>query len=101
MPDFEKDSLRSALALLRSIDGQLIETDTPVDTEAELSGVYRYVGSGGTVKRPTKLGPAMIFNSIKNHPDTSVLIGLLSSRQRVGYLLGRPRKIWASACATA
>jgi 4-hydroxy-3-polyprenylbenzoate decarboxylase len=27
--------------------GQLIETDVPVNPEAELSGVYRYVGAGG------------------------------------------------------
>ena len=39
--------LRSALALLRSIPGQLIETDVEVKPEAELSGVYRYVGAGG------------------------------------------------------
>ena len=45
--------LRTALQVLRGEEGQLIETDVPVDTMAELSGVYRYVGAGGTVKRPT------------------------------------------------
>ncbi len=34
---------------------------------AELAGVYRYVGAGGTVKRPTKEGPAMIFR--KSRPE--------------------------------
>ena len=38
--------LRSALELLRSTPGQLIETDVPVDPKAELCGVYRYVGAG-------------------------------------------------------
>lgn len=47
------DSLRSALEFLKGQPGQLIVTDTEVDPEAELSGVYRYVGAGGTVMRPT------------------------------------------------
>ena len=40
------------------MEGQYIETDVEVDPMAELAGVYRYVGAGGTVKRPTKEGPA-------------------------------------------
>ena len=51
--DVEIRSLRDALALLRQEAGQLVETDVEVDPEAELSGVYRYVGAGGTVQRPT------------------------------------------------
>lgn len=35
--------LRSALKLLESMPGQLIETDVEVDPMAELAGVYRYV----------------------------------------------------------
>ena len=80
--------LRSALALLRSIPGQLIETDTETDPMGELSGVYRHVGAGGTVARPTKEGPAMLFCNVKGHPNAPVVIGLLASRRRVGYLLG-------------
>ena len=54
--------LRTALEVLRKIPGQIIETDTPVDPQAELAGVYRYVGAGGTVQRPTDTaGPAMIL----------------------------------------
>lgn len=79
--------LRSAIALLQDIDGQLIETDVPVDPHAELAGVYRHVGAGGTVMRPTREGPAMIFNKINGHPGARVVIGLLSSRKRVAYLL--------------
>ena len=79
--------LRSALDLLREIPGQLVETDVAVEPLAELSGVYRYVGAGGTVMRPTKEGPAMIFNNVKGHPDARVVIGLLASRTRVGHLL--------------
>ena len=81
------NDLRSALELLRSMPGQLIETDVPVDPSAELSGVYRHVGAGGTVARPTREGPAMIFNSVKGHPDAKVAIGVLSSRKRVAALL--------------
>ena len=57
------NDLRSALALLRTMPGQLVETDLEVDPCAELAGVYRHVGAGGTVMRPTKVsGPAMLFN---------------------------------------
>ena len=80
--------LRSALELLKSVPGQIIETNEPVDPHAELSGVYRYVGAGGTVMRPTQIGPAMIFNNIKGHKDARVIIGLLASRERVGLMLG-------------
>lgn len=62
----EVKDLRTALELLRGMPGQLVETDVEVDPAAELSGVYRHVGAGGTVQRPTKVnGPAMIFNKIK------------------------------------
>ncbi len=81
------NDLRSALELLKTIPGQLIETDVPVDPKAELSGVYRHVGAGGTVQRPTREGPAMVFNDIKGHPGSRVAIGLMASRKRVGYLL--------------
>ena len=74
--------LRSALALLESMPGQLVTTDVEVDPMAELAGVYRYVGAGGTVKRPTKVdGPAMLFRNVKGHPGASVAIGVLASRQ--------------------
>lgn len=88
------NDLRSALELLKSLEGQLVETDVPVEPHAELSGVYRHVGAGGTVMRPTREGPAMIFNHVKGHPDARVLIGLLASRKRVGYLLNeRPDQL--------
>ena len=79
--------LRSALALLKEMPGQLIETDVEVDPMAELAGVYRHVGAGGTVMRPTKEGPVMIFNNVKGHPGAKVAIGLLASRKRVAALL--------------
>ena len=81
--------LRSALALLESMPGQLVTTDVEVDPMAELAGVYRYVGAGGTVKRPTKVdGPAMLFRNVKGHPGASVAIGVLASRTRVAALFG-------------
>jgi len=79
--------LRSAIELLKTVPGQLIETNEAVDPNAEISGVYRHVGAGGTIMRPTRLGPAMIFNNIKHHEDARVIIGLLASRERVGLLL--------------
>ena len=81
--------LRSALELLQSLPGELVSTDVEVDPEAELSGVYRYVGARGTWMRQTrKNGPAMIFNKVKGYPDFRVAIGLVGSRKRVGHLLG-------------
>ena len=86
--------LRSAIELLKTIPGQYIETDIEVDPKDELSGVYRHVGAGGTVQRPTKLGPCMTFNNIKGQPYSRVHIGLLASRERVGLLLDRdPKRI--------
>lgn len=79
--------LRSALELLAEMPGQLIETDVEVEPMAELSGVYRHIGAGGTCMRPTKEGPAMIFHNVKGHPDARVAIGVLASRKRVGALL--------------
>lgn len=81
------NDLRSALALLKDMPEQLISTDVEVDPMAQLAGVYRYVGAGGTVARPTKEGPAMIFNHVKGHPGAKVAIGVLASRKRVAALL--------------
>lgn len=90
----EVTDLRSAIEVLSQYDDELIYTDEPVDPIAELSGVYRYVGAHGTVKRPTRIGPAMIFNKIKGYDDMRVLIGLLSSRKRVARLFGTtPEKL--------
>lgn len=88
------NDLRSALELLKSMPGQLIETDEPVDPLGEISGVYRHVGAGGTVMRTTQEGPAMIFNNVKGHEGARVVTGLLASHKRVGYLLDcDPKKL--------
>ena len=84
----EIHDLRSALEYLKTQPGQLLETDVEVDCNAEVSGVYRHVGAGGTVARPTKEGPAMVFNNVKGFDDAKVAIGLLSSRKRVAALIG-------------
>lgn len=80
--------LRSAIEFLKTIPGEFVSTDVEVDPHAELSGVYRYVGAGGTVMRPTRQGPAMMFNTIKGYPGSRVAIGLVGTRARVGHLLG-------------
>lgn len=81
--------LRTALEVLRQTPGQLVETQVEVDPAAELSGVYRHVGAGGTVMRPTTVdGPAMLFHNVKGHPGCSVAIGVLASRARVASLFG-------------
>ena len=61
----EVNDLRSSIELLKQMEHQLVETDIEVDPEAELAGVYRHVGAGGTVMRPTRVnGPAMLFHNI-------------------------------------
>ncbi|WP_107660742.1 UbiD family decarboxylase [Nocardia suismassiliense] len=84
--------LRSALDRLRRFPGQLLETDHPVDPAAQLAGVYKRIGAGGTVQRPTRLGPAMIFNNLTGYPGSRVLVGLMASRERVGILLDTPAR---------
>ena len=79
--------LRSA-KLLKREQGEWIESGVEVDPIAELSGVYRRVGAGGTVRRPAKKGPAMLFTNIKGFPGSRIAIGLLASRTRVAKLLG-------------
>lgn len=76
--------LRSVLDEIKDDPKNYHETDVEVDPNAELSGVYRYIGAGGTVQRPTQEGPAMMFNNVKGFPDTRVLTGLMASRRRVG-----------------
>ncbi|MCD7935520.1 MAG: UbiD family decarboxylase [Tannerellaceae bacterium] len=83
-----KYDLRYALSLLKEADNELIETERPVDTRAEIAGIYRKIGARGTVKRPTKLGPAMLFDNIESYPDARIAIGLLGTRERVGRILG-------------
>jgi 4-hydroxy-3-polyprenylbenzoate decarboxylase len=86
--------LRWAIERLRECPGQWHETDAEVDPSAQLSGVYRHIGAGGTVMRPTRLGPAMMFNAIKGFPGARVAIGLLASRKRVGLLLNeKPERL--------
>jgi len=88
------NDLRSALDLLKTIPGQYIETDVEADPRAEISGIYRYVGARGTCMRPSPLGPAMVFNNVKGHPDARVAIGVLCDRARVAALLGStPEKL--------
>lgn len=86
------DDLRSAIELLKKHPEHYLETDREVNPIAELAGVYRYIGAGGTVMRPTRTGPAMMFNNIKGFPDSRVLVGLLASRTRVSQLLGAPER---------
>lgn len=92
MSDVKVNDLRSALELIKSIPGEYVETDVEVDPRGELSGVYRHVGAAGTVMRPTQVGPAMMFNNIKGHPDSRVITGMLASRKRVAALLGTDPK---------
>ncbi|MGK7958331.1 MAG: UbiD family decarboxylase [Crocosphaera sp.] len=86
LPVTKINDLRSALALLEEIPGQLLLTDHLVDAQAEIAGIYRYIGAGTPVLPPTRTGPAMMFNNVKGY-DMRVLVGMLASRQRTALLL--------------
>ena len=79
--------LRYVLEELKQYPGYYHETDVEIDPHAELSGVYRYIGAGGTIKRPTQEGPTMVFNRIKGFPGQRVMTGIMASRNRVGDIL--------------
>ena len=85
--DAKINDLRSAIEYLKTIPGQYAETDVEVDPWGEVSAVYKYIGAGGTVVRPTKEGPMLVYNNVKGFPGRPIAIGLLASRKRVGYLL--------------
>lgn len=79
--------LRKVLSEIKDDPKQYHETNVEIDPDADLAGVYRYIGSGGTVQRPTSEGPTMMFNNVKGFPGSRVLIGLQASRKRVGKIL--------------
>ncbi len=79
--------LRSAIERLKTVPGQFRTTSHPVDPHAELAGVYKRIGAGGTVMRPTRNGPAMLFENITGFPGSRVLVGLMADRARVALLL--------------
>lgn len=81
------NDLRSAIEYLKTIPGEILETDVPIDPDAEITGVYRHVGAKGVCQRPTRLGPAMIFNNVEGFPNARVAIGMVGTRERVGHLL--------------
>ena len=97
MNKIEINDLRSAIEYLKNVKGQLVKSDVEVNPHGELAGVYRYIGAGGTVKRPTKIGPAMIFNNIKGHKDAKVIYGPASSSVFVGagniFLISNPSSV--------
>lgn len=84
----QQHDLRTTLQLLTDIKDELLVCDKPIDPIAELSGLYRYIGAGGTVPRPTKNGPAMLFTNIKGYPGAKIAIGILGTRKRVAAILG-------------
>ena len=86
------NDLRSALEILKKYEKQFHETNVEINPDADLAGVYKQIGAGGTVERPTRLGPAMMFNNVKGYKHCRVLVGLLASRERVALLLGAPVK---------
>ncbi len=84
--------LRSALELLKTIPGQFAETDVETDPILEMAAVERYVCGVGTSMRPTRRGPVLQFNNVKGFPGVRTVMGVLASRERIGYMLDVPEK---------
>ena len=82
--------LRSALDTLRNNPGELIETDRLVSPNLEIAGIYKKLSAGGSVMRPTKTGPALVFNNVDGFPGVRVAIGVMGNRKRVGLLMDTP-----------
>lgn len=83
-------SLRAMLEKLAETPGQVCEIARPVSLDQQLAGIYKKLGGGGTLMRPTKTGPAAVFTNIEGFPGARVAIGLLGSRKRVGLMLDTP-----------
>ncbi len=82
--------LRSALKVLQGIPGEYREITQSADLDAEMIGYYHKMGARGTSRRPTRLGPMMMFTNVKDRPGARVAIGVMGTRERVGHLLGVP-----------
>ncbi|MXP68000.1 UbiD family decarboxylase [Pantoea sp. Aalb] len=95
------DDLRSAIAYLKKYSNEYISTDLPVNIHAQLAGIYKIIGAGGTVIRPTQIGPAMMFNKIEGYPTSRILVGMLASRRRVSLLLGASEQELGKQLASA
>ena len=81
--------LRSALALLRKLPGQLLTTWTSKSIQWPNSPAYTVTSARAVPSNaPTKEGPAMLFKISKTTRMRRSFIGLLASRTRVGHLLG-------------
>ena len=78
--------LRTALTFLETQPGHILRITKPVDPQAELSGIYRYLGAGTPVKPPTRTGPAVIFENVTGY-TIPVVVGVLASRTRTALLL--------------
>ena len=77
----------SRTVIIELLPGYLSNSLYVLEANIRHAAILGYVGAGGTVKRPTKEGPAMVFNNVKGHKDARVAIGVLASRKRVAALL--------------
>jgi len=82
------NDLRSALDLLSARPEHLVSTSEPVDPHLELAGVYRHAGAGTPATPPSRLGPAMLFETVRGFPEWRILTGMLASRERTAAVLG-------------
>ena len=80
------NDLRTALAFLAAIPGQLVSTRELVSADAELAAIYKCIGAGTPLPPPTRTGPAMLFENVKGF-SIPVVVGVLASRLRTALLM--------------
>ncbi len=79
--------LRSALEVLSRHPRHLAVTSKPVDPYLELAAVHRMAGAGTPVAHPTRIGPALLFESVRGFPGWRIVTGVMASRERTALLL--------------
>ncbi len=60
--------LRKVIEELKTLPGQYHETDIEIDPEAELSGVYRYIGAGRYSKTSDSRRTSYDFQQYQRFP---------------------------------
>lgn len=91
--------LRTAMKCLEH-QKEIVQLDSCIDVHNEIAGLYRYLGAGGAVMRPTKVGPALLCTNLKDFPDRRILIGM-NSRRRLSKLLDCPQDALSKRLAAA
>lgn len=71
-------SLRSTVASLQSMTGELLSTDEEVDNDLEFAGLQKVLDGG----------PALLFNRVAGYPDVRLVTNLFAKESRMNRIFG-------------